>query len=171
MNRVLKSGGKALITVWAKEQKYKEKESFYISTKGNKKSKNDSIENSEIEINNQNASTNSENTINHDDESKSTNVHKFGKEFQKKDLFVAWHYNPKSETKKLKNRKNSNNLEANDSNNISALNEQKSSNVYLRFYHVFENNELESLFNSISNTRIVESFYEQGNWCVVFEKI
>ena len=56
------------------------------------------------------------------------------------------------------------------------MNEKKSDNiedenVYLRFYHVFINGELEELFESITNAKIIRSFYEQGNWCCIFEKI
>lgn len=61
MNRILKVGGRALITVWAKEQKYKDKESIYISKK---------------------SSTNKKNPEN--EEKPDTNIHKFGKEFEKK---------------------------------------------------------------------------------------
>ena len=43
--------------------------------------------------------------------------------------------------------------------------------VYLRFYHVFENRELENLFYKIENVKIIESYHEQGNWCVIFEKL
>ena len=67
MCRTLKIGGRALVTVWAKEQKYKEKESFYNSQKSGKK---------EIPQENENLLC----------ENKDTNVHKFGNEFQKKDV-------------------------------------------------------------------------------------
>lgn len=70
------------------------------------------------------------------------------------------------------------NESSNESNEIKAKKENDENQadksepkVYLRFYHVFENSELESLLNLVPNTRIVESFYEQGNWCVVFEKL
>jgi alkylated DNA repair protein alkB family protein 8 len=42
--------------------------------------------------------------------------------------------------------------------------------IYFNF-KVFENQELEDLFKNISEARIVKSFYEQGNWCAIFEKI
>lgn len=149
MNRVLKKGGRALITVWAKEQKYKEKESFYISA--NKKS----------------TATKTDETS-----ESSSNVHTFGKEFEKKDVFVAWRLKPES-TKKDKRKKEQETAAKQSIEDVSTKNsdgDKQSNNVYLRFYHVFEQNELEKLFESIPGTKIVESFYEQGNWCVIFEK-
>lgn len=131
MCRVLKPGGKGLVTVWAKEQKYKNKESYYISQKGSQnKQKPDEIENPLI--------------------------HKFGREFEKKDLFVAWHYNPKTLKK--------------TSETINDEEKQKEEKVYLRFYHVFENRELEDLFQDINEAKLIESYYEQGNWCAIFQK-
>lgn len=147
---MLKKGGRALITVWAKEQKYKEKESFYISA--NKK----------------NTATKTDETSSES----SSNVHTFGKEFEKKDVFVAWRLKPES-SKKDKRKKEQDTGEKQSIDDVSTKNsegDKQSSNVYLRFYHVFEQNELEKLFESIPGTKIVESFYEQGNWCVIFEK-
>ena len=66
MCRILKVGGRALITVWAKEQKHKEKESIYISRNPKKDEK----------------SVGNETSV----ENKDTNIHKFGNEFQKKDV-------------------------------------------------------------------------------------
>lgn len=147
---MLKKGGRALITVWAKEQKYKEKESFYISA--NKKS----------------TATKMDETS-----ESSSNVHTFGKEFEKKDVFVAWRLKPES-SKKDKRKKEQETAAKQSVDDVSTKNsdgdKQAASNVYLRFYHVFEQNELEKLFESIPGTKIVESFYEQGNWCVIFEK-
>ncbi|RNA26571.1 SDA1 -like protein [Brachionus plicatilis] len=131
MIRILKPGGRCLITVWAKEQKYKEKESFYISQKKTS-----------------------------DEENQDSNIHTFGKEFQKKDVFVAWHYNEKTLKK------------SGDMSGESKPSDQKNkeSKVFLRYYHVFEKNELEKLFEKIDTAKIIESYYEQGNWCVIFEK-
>jgi pantetheine-phosphate adenylyltransferase len=44
MCRILKIGGRALITVWAKEQKHKEKESIYISRNTKKDDKANQID-------------------------------------------------------------------------------------------------------------------------------
>ncbi|XP_050548944.1 alkylated DNA repair protein alkB homolog 8-like [Daktulosphaira vitifoliae] len=43
--------------------------------------------------------------------------------------------------------------------------------THLRFYHVFEETELKSLCERISNCKIIEYYYDQGNWCIIFEKL
>lgn len=131
MIRILRPKGRGLITVWAKEQKYSDKKSFYISQKKTS-----------------------------DETNQDSDVHTFGKEFQKKDVFVAWHYNEKTLKKN------------GDESREAASSDQtkKESKVFLRYYHVFEKNELEKLFEKIDTAKIIESYYEQGNWCVIFEK-
>ncbi|XP_055599137.1 alkylated DNA repair protein alkB homolog 8 [Uranotaenia lowii] len=42
--------------------------------------------------------------------------------------------------------------------------------TFLRYYHVFEENELEQLCNTIGGITIEKSYYDQGNWCVIFKK-
>lgn len=42
---------------------------------------------------------------------------------------------------------------------------------FLRFYHVFEENELETLCAEVEDAYIVRSYYDQGNWCVVLQKM
>lgn len=160
MVRVLKPGGKALVTVWAKEQKYKDKASFYISKKDAKATADaGKIPKQKIKIP-------------ETSEEKESNplCHKFGKEFQKQDLFVAWNY---SNTGQKKSKNNKNECKSSAENNSEVVTDEKKSEdkVFLRFYHVFENQELENLFNHVPNARVVESFYEQGNWCAIFQKI
>jgi alkylated DNA repair protein alkB family protein 8 len=158
MKRVLRPGGRALITVWAKEQKYKEKESYYISVKNSKKQNPAaaSVEKKDDEPDTSNSSA--------------PNVHKFGKEFEKKDVFVAWHCNTNAQKKKRSKKTSEEGVDATDRPQQLDEREEEKKQIYLRFYHVFENKELESLFNSVSDVQVIESFYEQGNWCVIFEK-
>jgi len=47
---------------------------------------------------------------------------------------------------------------------------RKGGGDFLRFYHVFENGELENLCSDVPATRIDKSYYDQGNWCVVLQK-
>lgn len=128
MIRIIKVGGRGLVTVWAQEQKLNDKESYYIHKKSkNKKEK-----------------------VNDDQSSEGvSSIHEYGNEFKKQDLFVTW------------NRRKMN-IKSDDS---------TSDEVYLRFYHVFINKELDEFFEQIENAKIVESYYEQGNWCIIFEKI
>lgn len=151
MLRVLKPGGKALVTVWAKEQKYKEKESFYVSKKGNKTDESSSKAPQKVKIP---ESTNESSPM----------CHKFGNEFQKQDLFVAWHYSNKTGKKTKKQIKDEDEA-------VESEDKKKEEKVFLRFYHVFQNKELEELFVKIPNAKVLESYYEQGNWCAIFEKV
>lgn len=43
--------------------------------------------------------------------------------------------------------------------------------IFLRYYHVFEDGELEELCKKNTNVEIVKSFYDQGNHCVILKKI
>uniref|UniRef100_A0A1B0CA61 Methyltransferase type 11 domain-containing protein n=1 Tax=Lutzomyia longipalpis TaxID=7200 RepID=A0A1B0CA61_LUTLO len=43
--------------------------------------------------------------------------------------------------------------------------------TFLRFYHVFEEGELEELCGQVQDIRVIKSYYDQGNWCAIFEKI
>lgn len=160
ITRILKIGGCALITVWAQEQKVNNQESYYIKNK--KKSQQKDNENAlRFDKNEMNSNEVNENkNINQVSEKSESNdqqpiLHDYGKPFEKQDLFVKWNYKKMNEKK----QKSNNNAESAEE------------NVYLRFYHVFINGELENLFKDILNVQIKRSFYEQGNWCVVFEKI
>lgn len=44
-------------------------------------------------------------------------------------------------------------------------------NTFLRYYHVFEEEELEALCQDINGITIKKSYYDQGNWCIIFEKM
>ena len=43
--------------------------------------------------------------------------------------------------------------------------------VLLRYYHVFEEGELEELVKKVEGLVVVESYYDQGNWCSVLERV
>ena len=43
--------------------------------------------------------------------------------------------------------------------------------VLLRYYHVFEEGELEELVEKVEELVVVESYYDQGNWCSVLERV
>nr|CAI5829900.1 unnamed protein product [Callosobruchus analis] len=42
--------------------------------------------------------------------------------------------------------------------------------TFLRFYHVFEDNELSDLCCKLDNVQIERCYYDQGNWCIVLRK-
>lgn len=42
---------------------------------------------------------------------------------------------------------------------------------YLRYYHVFTEGEIEDLISRVDSVRVVQRYFDQGNWCVKFEKL
>lgn len=47
---------------------------------------------------------------------------------------------------------------------------EEDQSTFLRYYHVFEENELEQLCSKIGNIVLLKHYYDQGNWCIVIEK-
>lgn len=41
----------------------------------------------------------------------------------------------------------------------------------VRYYHVFEEGELEKLIASVPLVKLVECVYEQGNWSAIVQKV
>lgn len=112
--RLLKPGGQALVTVWAKEQELENKKSTYIA----KTAKPCPVH----------------------DESTPTNeliIHTPRTEFQRPDCLVPW----TKPTEKL-----------------------------LRYYHVFVKNELEHILSHVPQAKVLSSYNDDGNWCIIFMK-
>lgn len=42
--------------------------------------------------------------------------------------------------------------------------------VFHRYYHVFQQGELEQLCVQVAGVRVQSSYHDQGNWCVILEK-
>lgn len=80
------------------------------------------------------------------DKSQKLHFHVNRTQFQQQDLLVPW---------QLKKSKKS----------------PQNGNTFHRFYHVFTEGELETLCSDVGNCRILNSYYDQGNWAVVLEKI
>ncbi|XP_050293011.1 alkylated DNA repair protein alkB homolog 8 isoform X2 [Anthonomus grandis grandis] len=68
-------------------------------------------------------------------------VHKNRTNFQAKDVLVPW---------KMKDENQS---------------------TFFRFYHVFHEHELENVCQKVPGLEILKSYYDQGNWCVIFRKL
>lgn len=47
---------------------------------------------------------------------------------------------------------------------------KKGGGDFLRFYHVFEENELHELCSSIPSVIVERVYYDQGNWCIILGK-
>lgn len=79
-------------------------------------------------------------------------VHVNRTHFETQDLLVPWHSKPKQKSGDQED---------------TAGNEEK---VVHRFYHVFQQGELEELCQTFDSLEMVENYYDKGNWCVVFRK-
>ncbi len=49
--------------------------------------------------------------------------------------------------------------------------EKREDVTFHRYYHVFEEGELMELVGAVKGVRVVRDYYDQGNWCVLFEKL
>ena len=140
MVRILRPGGRALIYAWAQEQEKDSVPSTYL-----KPQKSDDVEiKTEKEP---------ESSLVQCEKSDSKfplvlPVHKNRTNFEHSDLLVPW------KTK--------------------GANEPVESKTFLRYYHVFREGELEDIIlesdKLSTKIKIEESYYDQGNWCVILLK-
>uniref|UniRef100_A0A7M4YGI1 Fe2OG dioxygenase domain-containing protein n=1 Tax=Anopheles funestus TaxID=62324 RepID=A0A7M4YGI1_ANOFN len=140
MIRVLRPGGKALIYVWAKNQEANAKKSSYL-----RQNKHNNKPNAENEPSKDSAQVAQTEQVIAGVSDCMLPVHTNRTQFQHQDLLVPWK------------------LRTNDS---------MEKTTFLRYYHVFEEDELEKLClaSSKDHVELIESYYDQGNWCVVLEK-
>ena len=148
MARILRPEGRALIYAWAQEQERNSVPSTYL-----KQQKSENIDSKKSE----NVETKVSETSN--SESNKGNefplvlpVHKNRTNFEHSDLLVPW------KTKET----------------TAPTVENGESKTFLRYYHVFKEGELEDLIRTSpelsSQFTIEESYYDQGNWCVILVK-
>ncbi|CAK1578844.1 unnamed protein product [Parnassius mnemosyne] len=121
--RLLRPGGRALITVWAKDQT---RSNYLCREKDKEVQSNSTVEVAGLTL----------------------PVHENRTQFQHKDLLVPWKLRGMKENKLA----------------------DKPECTLLRYYHVFEEGELDELCE-LSSLLVESSFYEEGNWCVVCKKI
>ncbi|XP_012629167.2 tRNA (carboxymethyluridine(34)-5-O)-methyltransferase ALKBH8 isoform X1 [Microcebus murinus] len=174
--RLLRPGGKALVYVWAMEQEYKKQKSKYL--RGNRISQEKKEEiNSDASVQGLHVeqmpdmgtqdSVSSVPSINDSQEGgcdsrKVTNsklpVHTNRTTFHSQDVLVPWHLrgNPNKDKP----------VEP-----LGPVGSHDPSPVFHRYYHVFREGELEAACQTLSNVSILQSYYDQGNWCVILQKI
>ncbi|KAM4702091.1 tRNA (carboxymethyluridine(34)-5-O)-methyltransferase ALKBH8 [Discoglossus pictus] len=142
--RLLKPGGKVLIYVWAMEQEYKKNKSKYL-----KEGKN-TMEKKVLESTD--SSTNQ-------DVNATLPIHTNRTAFDSQDLLVPWHLKITSQTKVTET-----------SSPLVCKEQHAPGSVYHRYYHVFCEGELEALCGNLHNITILQSYHDQGNWCVILQK-
>lgn len=165
--RVLRPGGQALIYVWALEQSKAGRHSTYLKqNKKNRKCPPVSLG----EVGSENGVISSGSTIHgslSDNEQKtefradtttkfnSLPVHENRTNFTQQDMLVPW---------KVKPQRGQSSAEA------AAVGVANDVPVYHRYYHTFQDKELEELCHLVKGVDILKSYYDEGNWCVLLLK-
>uniref|UniRef100_A0A8C3M4W7 tRNA (carboxymethyluridine(34)-5-O)-methyltransferase ALKBH8 n=1 Tax=Chrysolophus pictus TaxID=9089 RepID=A0A8C3M4W7_CHRPC len=177
--RLLKPGGMALIYVWAMEQEYKNQKSKYLKEKHGSKDKEASNTGmSQRLLDDQKPDSSCQGSACSDrllDDSEDKGcaakqvvdstlpVHTNRTCFHTQDMLVPWHL--KGGIKKKGASVDEVSFPA------GCKESQELSPVFHRYYHVFREGELEAACRSLDCVRILKNYYDQGNWCVVLEKL
>ncbi|NXW59405.1 ALKB8 protein, partial [Eurystomus gularis] len=178
--RLLRPGGTALVYVWAMEQVYKNQKSKYLKEKNGSKDTEEEIQtgtaprpaSAQMPASSSRASACSHQLL---DDSRDGGrdakpaagsrlpVHTNRTSFHSQDLLVPWHLKG-GPTKKGEG--------------VGTVllppgseGSEELSPVFHRYYHVFCEGELEAACRSLDCVRVRSSYYDQGNWCVVLEKL
>jgi len=91
-------------------------------------------------------------------DAKTLPVHVNGTAFQAQDIFVPWHL--KEVTGSTEH----------DQLNSSTRDDAVKQQIVHRYYHTFVDGELQRLCSNVAGVNNVESYYDQGNWCVIVER-
>ncbi|XP_019571263.2 tRNA (carboxymethyluridine(34)-5-O)-methyltransferase ALKBH8 isoform X1 [Rhinolophus sinicus] len=174
--RLLRPGGKALIYVWAMEQEYKKKKSKYLrENRIGQVKKEEILDDASMQellveqmpdVGNQNSASSAPSISDSQkggcNSRKVTNsklpIHTNRTSFHSQDLLVPWHLKGNSGKDKP--------VEPFD-----PIGSHDPSPVFHRYYHVFCEGELEAACQTLSNVSILQSYYDQGNWCVILQKV
>ncbi|XP_061165252.1 alkylated DNA repair protein alkB homolog 8-like [Saccostrea echinata] len=149
--RILRSGGQALIYVWAMEQEINKVKSKYLKEKDFNVDDNDDNHSNSCDKCEQSKKDNSDIPWDSKPQEqpggnhKELVIHKNRTHFQQQDLLVPWQ--------------------------LKGTSAVKTDNVFHRFYHVFQRGELEGLCGQVSGCHVVDSYYDQGNWAVILQKL
>lgn len=174
--RLLRPGGQALIYVWAMEQEYKNHRSKYL--RGSKTCLQDKEEINNVTATegllvNQMSGENSEDlessvpsTDNIKEEgckprkvpNSELPVHTNRTSFHSQDVLVPWHL-----------KRNPGKDKAVEPFGLAGCPDPCP--VFHRYYHVFCNGELEASCQALGDVSILQSYYDEGNWCVVLQKV
>ncbi|XP_061923234.1 alkylated DNA repair protein alkB homolog 8-like [Entelurus aequoreus] len=153
--RLLKPGGRALIYVWALEQEHQQQKSKYLKDRNLPEERD---------------STNRQDGAHQrpagDDK---LSVHTNRTAFSSQDLLVPWHLKEKSPKGSKDSSPNSP-----ASRKCPSVTPRGIANspapVFHRYYHVFQQGELERLCAQLQGVRVLSGYHDQGNWCLILEK-
>ncbi|XP_051842883.1 alkylated DNA repair protein alkB homolog 8 isoform X2 [Antechinus flavipes] len=179
--RLLRPGGRALIYVWAMEQEYNKQKSKYLKGSRDSDEKKEHLSSGVLAsgpLGEQNpgpsnhdfvCSISAINDLTRDEGSNANGVinsklpvHTNRTSFHSQDVLVPWHLKrgptreKHAEPQKLKS---------------DPVGLPDPTPVFHRYYHVFCEGELEAACRMLNNISIQQSYYDQGNWCVIFKKL
>ncbi|XP_037827889.1 alkylated DNA repair protein alkB homolog 8 [Lucilia sericata] len=140
--RILRPSGRGLIYVWAKNQIADNKKSSYLR-------QNKSINKNKTTEDELRQQTQRQLEEKAKEAPVALPVHSNRTTFQQQDVLVPWKVKTSQDKDEQKREKP----------------------TFLRYYHVFEENELDVLLQGISEVKILKSYYDQGNHCCIFEKV
>ncbi|XP_043976190.1 alkylated DNA repair protein alkB homolog 8 [Gambusia affinis] len=184
--RLLKPGGQALIYVWAYEQEYNKQKSKYL--KDHNKPQNGEKTKAKPEEAQEPHEEPSILTTSHldnnytgglKDDSKMTegklSVHTNRTAFNSQDLLVPWHLKGRKtqgEEEFSSGLHTANNPDSKLSPSVDTSQVPGGSSVpvFHRYYHVFQQGELEQLCIEVTGVKVQTSYHDQGNWCVILQK-
>uniref|UniRef100_G1L5Y2 tRNA (carboxymethyluridine(34)-5-O)-methyltransferase ALKBH8 n=1 Tax=Ailuropoda melanoleuca TaxID=9646 RepID=G1L5Y2_AILME len=170
--RLLRPGGTALIYVWAMEQEYNKKKSKYLRENRISQGKEEissgavvpeSLTEQVPDVGNQDAAgcvaaiTDLQEGGGHASTVTKAKlpVHTNRTSFHSQDLLVPWHHHGKPGKDKA----------------VGAAGPRDPGPVFHRYYHVFCEGELEAACQTLGHVRLLQSYYDQGNWCVILQKL
>lgn len=172
LTRILKPGGSGLIYVWAFEQKGKEGTSSNYTSKSNSvsdvslthnSSKQQSTLEEQMNILESRSSCNIEENEVEEEEGKEKKlihllIHQSRTPFKQQD--VSWLV-----FKVFFSCSNNSSFQV-----LVPWKLSGSKNSFLRYYHVFKENELNLLCEKVPELIVSDSYYDDGNWCIKIEK-
>lgn len=159
MAKLLRPGGRALIYVWAKDQRAKDnkKSAYLLQNKSLNKNKTTVEQQRQCTVEEVQRQQELEQQFQHViPGAPQLPVHTNRTDFMQQDVLVPW---------KLKGASAVAKDIGNEQHTASAP-----SSTYLRYYHVFEYGELETMLAQVLEVELVQSYYDQGNHCVIFAK-
>lgn len=99
------------------------------------------------------------------------------KKFPKQDLFVPWNLQDNFHQKNVEDGiedEDTIDLKPNGMEDDKLVDKYKDDDkhavVYKRYYHLFVQGELQELLKAIPNAKLIDSFYNRDNWCIVVQK-
>lgn len=170
--RITRPGGLVLVYVWALEQeakKVKKKQLKEVEYTGNNDHRtvqdNENNEDGSLEgskgaeafpRSKEPFLNKSENSS--DDNSTKLLVNASRESFEQQDLFVPWKYSGPGKLQEKQRKETEGSGEGTEG------------HVYHRYYHVFQDGELQELCSRFSHVTVEKHYYDKGNWCVVLRK-